>query len=300
MSDSRVTASDESLRTLGARPPFYRDATVVRWIAQVGTLALVLGALWFLAAEAGDSLRASGAQIDFDFISDHIGIKVGSGIDTSPDTGGRALFVGMVNTIRMAAAGIALASVIGVLVGLARLSSNWPVRRLAGMYVEGLRNIPLLVQILVYAAVLTALPNVSFGMGPIPGWVHLSNKGLSVPRVFVADGFYQWAVILLIGAVIAHFVFRRLATKREMTGAQTQAGALGHGNDCCVRDCWLVRPSGLRMARPGDTQPVRRGGEDPPRRRADRRCRDRRRGRCVVDSEVPGQPPHARRPDAAH
>ena len=142
----------------------------MRWIAQVGTLALVLGALWFLAAEAGDSLRASGAQIDFDFISDHIGIKVGSGIDTSPDTGGRALFVGMVNTIRMAAAGIALASVIGVLVGLARLSSNWPVRRLAGMYVEGLRNIPLLVQILVYAAVLTALPNVSFGMGPIPGW----------------------------------------------------------------------------------------------------------------------------------
>ena len=243
MSDPRATASDESLRTLGSRPPFYRDATVVRWIAQVGALAIVLGALWFLAAEAGDSLRASGAQIDFDFISDHIGIKVSSGIDTSPDTGGRALFVGMVNTIRMAAAGIALASVIGVLVGLARLSPNWPVRRLAGMYVEGLRNIPLLVQILLYAAILTALPNVTFGMGPIPGWVHLSNKGLSVPRVFVADGFYQWAVILLIGAVVAHFVFRRLAAKREMTGAQTQAGAWATGTIAAFAIVgWFIHP----------------------------------------------------------
>ena len=174
-------------------------------------------------------MRARGANIDFDFISDHIGIKVGWGIDTNPDSGGRALWVGMVNTIRMAAAGIALASVIGVLVGLARLSSNWPLRRLAGVYVEALRNIPLLVQILVYAAVLATLPNVSFGMGPISGWIHVSNKGLSIPRVFVADGFYQWAVIMLIGAVVARIIYRRLAEQREQTGAQTKAGAWATG-----------------------------------------------------------------------
>ena len=229
MSDPRAPDRDASLSTLGTRPPFYRDATVVRWIAQVGTLILVLAALWFLATEAGDSLRARGANIDFDFISDHIGIKVGWGIDTNPDSGGRALWVGMVNTIRMAAAGIALASVVGVLVGLARLSSNWPLRRLAGVYVEALRNIPLLVQILVYAAVLASLPNVSFDMGPISGWVHLSNKGLSIPRVFVADGFYQWAVVVLIGGVIARVVFKRLAAKREQTGTQTNAGAWATG-----------------------------------------------------------------------
>ena len=202
---------------------------MVRWIAQVGTLILVLAAMSFLVTEAGDSLRARGANIDFDFISDHIGIKVGWGIDTNPDTGGRALWVGMVNTIRMAAAGIALASVVGVLVGLARLSSNWPLRRLAGVFVEGLRNIPLLVQILVYAAVLATLPNVEFGMGPVPGWVHVSNKGLSIPRVFVADGFYQWAVVMAIGAAVAHFVYRRLSREREQTGAQTNAGAWATG-----------------------------------------------------------------------
>ena len=229
MSDSQAPDRDASLSTLGTRPPFYRDATVVRWIAQVGTLILVLAAMSFLVTEAGDSLRARGANIDFDFISDHIGIKVGWGIDTNPDTGGRALWVGMVNTIRMAAAGIALASVVGVLVGLARLSSNWPLRRLAGVFVEGLRNIPLLVQILVYAAVLATLPNVEFGMEPIPGWVHVSNKGLSIPRVFVADGFYQWAVVMAIGAAVAHFVYRRLSREREQTGAQTNAGAWATG-----------------------------------------------------------------------
>ena len=229
MSDSQAPDRDASLSTLGTRPPFYRDATVVRWIAQVGTLILVLAAMSFLVTEAGDSLRARGANIDFDFISDHIGIKVGWGIDTNPDTGGRALWVGMVNTIRMAAAGIALASVVGVLVGLARLSSNWPLRRLAGVFVEGLRNIPLLVQILVYAAVLATLPNVEFGMGPVPGWVHVSNKGLSIPRVFVADGFYQWAVVMAIGAAVAHFVYRRLSAQREQTGAQTNAGAWATG-----------------------------------------------------------------------
>ncbi len=225
MSDSRTPARDASLSAVGVRPPFYRDVTVTRWIAQIGALVLVLAAMWFLAAEAGDSLRAKGANISFDFISEHIGIKVGWGIDTNPDTGGRALWVGMVNTIRMAAAGIALASVVGVLVGLARLSSNWAMRRLAGMYVEALRNIPLLVQILVYAAVLATLPNVAFDMGPIAGWLHLSNQGLSMPRVFISEGFYQWAVVMLVGAAVAHFVYRGLAQRREQTGEQTNAGA---------------------------------------------------------------------------
>ena len=66
-------------------------------------------------------------------------------------------------------------------------------------------------------------------MGPIPGWVHLSNKGLSIPRVFVADGFYQWAVVTAIGAVVAHFVYRRLSDQREQTGTQTNAGAWATG-----------------------------------------------------------------------
>ena len=106
------------------RPPFYRDVTVVKWAVQVLALMLTIGALWFLAKQAGDNLRASNVPTDYNFLSVNPGIDLSSGIDTDPDTGGRALWVGMVNTLRMAIAGIFVATIVGVLVGLARLSNS--------------------------------------------------------------------------------------------------------------------------------------------------------------------------------
>ena len=103
------------------KPPFYRDATVVKWLVQLATLVAVLATMWFLVKVAGDNLDRSGVEVDFDFLGVDPGIKLSEGIDTDPSTGGRALWVGMVNTIRMAAAGILLATILGVFVGLARL-----------------------------------------------------------------------------------------------------------------------------------------------------------------------------------
>ena len=224
MTDGGTRSGSSTLAAVGTRPPLYRDATVLRWVAQVATLVLVLFAIWFLVTEAGDSLRASSVSIDFGFIGEHIGIKVGDGIDQNPDTGGRALWVGMVNTLRLASAGIVLATILGVLVGLARLSSNWPLKRMSSVYVELLRNIPLLVQILLWDAILNTLGGVDHGMGPISGWLHLSNKGMSVPRVFISDGFYQWIVIVIVGGVVARYIYKNLNRQREMTGGQNYAG----------------------------------------------------------------------------
>ncbi len=203
------------------RPPFYRNAAVVKWLAQAGVLALVIGALIFSVSVAGDNLEASGIAVDFDFLSVDPGIKLAEGIDTDPATGGRALWVGMVNTLRMAAAGILVATILGVLIGLARLSNNWLTRKLASVYVETLRNVPLLVQILLIAAVLTSLSPVTLNQGPINGWLHLSNKGLSVPRIHAADGFYQWATLMVIVVVIAVLVYRRRDRDRIQTGEDT-------------------------------------------------------------------------------
>ena len=203
------------------RPPFYRDATILKWLAQVLLLALVLFALVFLVTRAGDNLRAQSIPTGWDFLSVDPGIALSEGIDTDPDTGGRALWVGMVNTIRLAIGGILLATVIGVLVGVGRLSSNWIVRRVSGVYVESIRNVPLLVQILLIAAVLSTLPRVTLDQGPIHGWLHISNKGVSVPRVFISDGFYQWAIFLIIGAVIGWWLKRIRERQRDETGAET-------------------------------------------------------------------------------
>ncbi len=203
------------------RVPLWRDVIVVKWVAQVLLLAATVGSMWFLATQAGDNLKAHNIPTDFGFLEEPVMIQLSEGIDTHPDTGARALWVGMVNTIRMATVGILFASILGMVVGLARLSDNWLVRRLGTMWVETLRNIPLLVQMIFYFSVLTTLPRVGLGTGPINGWFHVSNKGISMPRVHIADGFYQWAVVVLIGAAAAHFVRRHRQRIQDETGANT-------------------------------------------------------------------------------
>ena len=208
-SDSPGSSTPSTLVAASARTPLWRDVVVLKWVTQVSLLAVVLSAMWFLASQAGDNLRARNINTDFDFLERPVDIQLGEGIDTHPDTGGRALWAAMVNTLRLSVAGIIFATVLGVIVGLARLSDNWLVRRIASGWVETLRNIPLLVQMIVYYSTMTAaLPRLGLDAGPINGWLHVSNKGISMPRVHIADGFYQWAVVVLIGAVAAHFVRR--------------------------------------------------------------------------------------------
>jgi general L-amino acid transport system permease protein len=172
-------------------------------------LAVVIGAMYFLASEAGDNLRASNVPTDYDFLSVNPGFDLSEGIDRDPDTGGRALWVGMVNTLRMALAGIALATFVGVIIGLCRLSNNWLLNKIGSAYVEVIRNVPLLVQILLYGSVFANLPRVTQTVGPISGWLHLSNKGLSVPRFHISDGFYQWVIVVILGLVLANYVRKK-------------------------------------------------------------------------------------------
>ena len=219
-SDSPGSSTPSTLVAASARTPLWRDVVVLKWVTQVSLLAVVLSAMWFLASQAGDNLRARNINTDFDFLERPVDIQLGEGIDTHPDTGGRALWAAMVNTLRLSVAGIIFATVLGVIVGLARLSDNWLVRRIASGWVEMLRNIPLLVQMIVYYSTMTAaLPRLGLDAGPINGWLHVSNKGISMPRVHIADGFYQWAVVVLIGAVAAHFVRRHRQRIQDETGA---------------------------------------------------------------------------------
>ncbi|MBC8363675.1 MAG: ABC transporter permease subunit [Actinobacteria bacterium] len=211
------------------RVPLWRDVVVLKWVTQVVLLAVVLSAMWFLATQAGDNLRARNIVSTFDFLERPIDIQLSEGIDTKPDTGARALWTGMVNTLRMSIAGILFATLLGIVVGLARLSDNWLISRLASTWIETLRNIPLLVQIAFYFSVLTTLPRVGLGTGPINGWFHISNKGISMPRVFIADGFYQWLTVVGVGAVAAHYVRRHRQRIQDETGAMTSPILWGMG-----------------------------------------------------------------------
>lgn len=222
MTDIQVKPPNPSSGLSGVnqtRPPLYRNVTVVKWFAQLVTLAIVIFALWFFASVAGDNLALRDISTSFDFLSVDPGLPLSDTIDPSPDTGGRALWAGMVNTLRLAAVGIIFATLLGILVGLARLSNNWIVNKVGTVFVEVLRNIPLLVLMIVMEAIFLGIQgSVSPDMGPINGWLHISNKGISIPRVHIDDGFYQWAVFLLIGSVFAWFAFRWRSAVQDSTG----------------------------------------------------------------------------------
>ena len=203
------------------RPPLYRDATVVKWLAQVLALALTIAALAFLASQASGNLEDKGIPTGYGFLGAPFGADLGSGIDTDPHTSGRALLAGGVNTVRLAVGGIALATALGVLVGVGRLSSNWIVKRLCSVFIETLRNIPLVVQIILIFVVIASLPTESADRWPLDGWIHISNKGASIPRVFIGDGFYQWAVFVLAGAAAGWLVMRRRSRLHDSTGRDT-------------------------------------------------------------------------------
>lgn len=231
------------------RPPFYRDAVVVKWLIQVVTLVLLIAGIIFLANQAGSNLEAQDIALSYDFLGDNPSIGLSEGIDKNPATGAKALWVGMVNTLRMSLGGIIVATILGVLVGVARLSDNFMASRIANAFIEYMRNIPLLVHIILIFSVIASLGSIETAQevvevdgkhvlqpirqpsgdfisdtGPIPGVLHITNKGVSMPRPHMADGFYQWMIFIAIGATIGYFVRRYLQRKQDETGNTTRSG----------------------------------------------------------------------------
>lgn len=135
-------------------------------------------------------------------------------------TYGRAFWVGLLNTLLVAGLGIVLATVLGFIIGIMRLSRNWLVARVAGGYVELIRNLPLLLQLLFwYNAVLKALPELRDSL-MIPGGGFLNNRGLFLPKPIFQSGSGAMLVALAIG-IAASIAFRVWARRRqERTGEQ--------------------------------------------------------------------------------
>src|SRR5438045_5129790 len=119
----------------------------------------------------------------------------------------RAFIVGIVNTLRVAVIGIVLATMIGTLIGIARLSSNWLLSRLAAIYVELLRDIPLLLQLLFWYVLMQGLPAARAAWKPIEGVV-LSNRGLVLPSVPIAEA-NLWVSAAVGAGLIALYLLRR-------------------------------------------------------------------------------------------
>jgi general L-amino acid transport system permease protein len=192
--------------------PFYRDP-MYRGIAVQVALCAGLGLLAYLAfVTAADNLTRSHVASGFGFWNSTAGFDISQTlIDFSPQasTYGRAFWVALLNTLIVAVVGIVLATILGFAVGIARLSRNFLVERLATWYVELIRNVPPLLQLLFwYNAVLKALPEFAASLS-LPGGVLLNNRGLFLPRPEFAGGVQILGAMA--AAVLLAVVFNRIA-----------------------------------------------------------------------------------------
>ena len=187
---------------------------------QAAALLLVIAIGAYLVSNTLANLEARSIRTGFGFLSREAGFRIGESViayDAS-NSYGRAYIVGVLNTLRVSLLGIVLATLIGVLVGLARLSRNWLIVRLASLYVEMVRNVPLLLQLFFWYAVITGLlPSVRQAMQLLPG-VYLSKSGLMLPAPVPHPGHPYMAAALVIGCGLA-WGYRGWAKRRqEATG----------------------------------------------------------------------------------
>ena len=206
-----------------AQPTFYNDPRVRSIVYQVALCAVVGFLVYGAASNAIENLARAHIASGFGFWNDTAGFDISQTlIEYSPRASsyGRAFWVGLCNTLLVATLGIFFATILGFIIGISRLSTNWLLAKFAGSYVETIRNIPLLLQLLFwYNAVLKALPEIRDSI-VMPGGVFLNNRGLYLPMPLTRSGFGWVEAALLAGAAgaIAFYVWAR--RRQERTGAQ--------------------------------------------------------------------------------
>jgi general L-amino acid transport system permease protein len=206
------------------RPPFWRDERVLAILSQVIVVAVVVGGIYYLYNNMTTALREQmGIAISFDFLDTTAGFDIGESLieyDRS-STYARALVVGLLNTLQVAFLGIIFATILGIILGVMRLSTNWLVSRIALVYVETFRNIPLLVLLIFWAqAVFLKLPRVREALILFNPYfpIYVSNRGIATPWGIPTETWGAFLLFLLLGLVLAVIVAALLVRRGQQTG----------------------------------------------------------------------------------
>ena len=194
--------------------PLWRDVRVLRVVAQIAFVVVLVAAASGLYTNLQTNLTRRGLSLGYGFLESTAGFDIGEAlIPYQPsDTYGRALLVGMINTLVVVVCGITLTTVLGVGAGIARLSSNWLIRQIAAAYVGIIRNSPLLIQLLFwYFGIILQLPNVK-NASVLPGPIYLSQRGLYLTWPMPTESFSDWLPYLI--AALASLIVVRLILKQ--------------------------------------------------------------------------------------
>lgn len=196
--------------------PFWRDPDKLGIFYQAVALGLVFLFGYYIFSNTQANLQRQAIATGFGFLDNEAGFEIGESMIrySAADSYLRALAVGVFNTLKVSFIGIILTILLGIIVGIARLSTNWLVARLAAIYIEVLQNIPVLLQLFFWYAIFhDNLPSPRMSWNPLPG-VFFNNRGFYYP-VPESHPVHAWMLAALIGALVISYLLRRWAKKRQ-------------------------------------------------------------------------------------
>ena len=210
------TKADTASKTI----PFYNDPKKRSILFQIATLLMVGLAAFYLLSNTLTNLEKQSIATGIGFLQKEAAFEIGESpiAYSAADTYGRALVVGFLNTLIVSFVGITITIILGTLIGVARLSSNWLISKLAGGYIELFQDIPVLLQLFFwYAFFYNILPSPKQALNPIVG-VFLSNRGLvfAVPELHPVHKYMALAAV--VACIVIYFVRRWARARQERTG----------------------------------------------------------------------------------
>jgi general L-amino acid transport system permease protein len=217
------TTADPRFRRKPPKRPLrlsWSDERVRGIVWQVLVVALIGSILYWLWSNTVHNLEVRRIATGFGFLNREAGLPIAESlIPYDPtDTYLRALTVGVLNTLKVAVVGIVLATILGTIIGIARLSRNFLVSKIAAFYVEVIRDLPLLLQLLFWYTIMQGLPGPRQALNPVEG-VFLSNRGLKLPWI-------QWesahtaALLACVAGVVLTWLYARQARAKQMADGQ--------------------------------------------------------------------------------
>lgn len=207
--------------------PVWRHAVIIQWAVQIASAIIVVALVVWFFANIANAIADRNISYSFTFLSREYQTPISDYFIPyeSSDTFLYALWVGITNTLIVAVSGVILATLLGTFVGVARLSANWIVAKIALVYIEFFRNVPLLVQLYFWLYIIQELPSVRDADGRvqgalIPGALYVYNDGISLPWPSASD----WTIALLWLALAAVAVAAGVTVHRRLTARETETG----------------------------------------------------------------------------
>jgi general L-amino acid transport system permease protein len=206
--------------TASEKVPFWLDPKKRAIFFQFITLCMVGLLAYYLISNTIHNLKRQNIATGFGFLHKESSFEIGESLIrySAASSYGRALIVGAINTLYVSSIGIIITIILGTVIGVARLSSNWLVSKLAAIYIEVFQDIPVLLQLFFwYAIFYESLPSPRQALHPLPG-VYLCNRGVefAVPKADPAHGYM--AIAFLVGCVMVYLIRRWAKNRRDKTG----------------------------------------------------------------------------------